>query len=726
VAVAILAASVSGCFGSPPPPSPPAAEVAISDAALLNSDPTSGRHADFDTFILHFNVTVNNTGGQTLKVVSLKVLFASGDELQASRGTLTQVEPGASANTSVDMLVASNLEPRTLFVVADTGVSYQATFPPLDPPGPEADIIVTRARWVDAPRDPATTATSSRYLWLDANIGNRYNLPINFSGIATFPLFVMDYGNFSTRRPVIELDGPTILDPGEQRPYNLTFAAPTDPGNLTLFFESRVKVPSGYVPGPWSKVKVDASPDGVLPFNDPQWNITGTSWVVSDGAQFHTHLGYYMLALDVTVTNYGVGPFDRAMFNLSWADGVVNQAPISRVWNPLQTQNFRLLFQPTVGGALVEGTKVPANLSFSYGTPLHNQTTRAIPDPGPVPIEVDISNVTSAWVDYDPVYLTPLSGDPWLLVEFDLHNNWTGPLVGDGFQAINASQSRAYPRYVSEPLGPGNTTHFLLFYNVNASFGAVMVVYQDDVMTNGPWGRASVPSPNRTIHGFEMEITIHSAVWRYESAAGYHTTSGNYSLWLNFTLVNHGKLPLSVQPAAFYAWWQGVFQPEGSKASFASFSLLPGATVDLEVSFDSEGLQVPERLGFYYYASQPTFDVPIPAPSGPAPEVILAITTASSSQYGLYNNTASAGFQFLWFNVTVENRWNLPVDTQDINFDVADTNGSRIGAQWVVGPTSLAVNATQLFTVIFYVPDTWGFALMWYEMVAGPWASDGV
>ena len=221
-------------------------------------------------------------------------------------------------------------------------------------------------------------------------------------------------------------------------------------------------------------------------------------------------------------------------------------------------------------------------------------------------------------------------------------------------------------------------------------------------------------------------MNIHPAAGRLEAAAGYHATAGNYSLWLNFTLVNRGRLPLSVQPAAFYAWWQGVAQAEDSEASFAAFSLLPGASVDLDVSFESRGLQVPERLGFYYYATRPTFDVPIPSPSGPSPQVLMNITTASSSQYGLYNNTASAGFQFLWFNVSLDNRWSSPIDTTDINFDVAATNGSRIGAQWVVGPASLAVNATQVFTVIFYVPDTWGFDLMWYEMVAGPWASDGV
>jgi len=216
----------------------------------------------------------------------------------------------------------------------------------------------------------------------------------------------------------------------------------------------------------------------------------------------------------------------------------------------------------------------------------------------------------------------------------------------------------------------------------------------------------------------DARLTVNSAEWRYEDPAGWHTSGGDYYLWVNVRIVNVGSASLSVYLGDFNIVWTWGGPGDSATATWTSFVLYSGNWETVDLAFLSEGLQTPLKLQFE------NFEASVPTPTGPAPEIIFSGMTAEYSNAGAYYTIPNPGYHFLWLNFSMTNAWDKDIRPSGMVFTAVGKNGIAYRTAFLMSvmPSTIPPGDTGEVSLVFEVPTTWvPDVLHCYELWA-PWA----
>jgi len=227
---------------------------------------------------------------------------------------------------------------------------------------------------------------------------------------------------------------------------------------------------------------------------------------------------------------------------------------------------------------------------------------------------------------------------------------------------------------------------------------------------------------------YRAEVTANRAEWKYEDPSlSFHTSRGNYYLWVNVTVKNTGSRSLSISYLDFTLVWSGQSAPITGTAAWSSFSLPSTKTATLTIAYPSEGLKTPDKIDFRFSVFENGhIQASVPSPSGPALEVTLTPVSSEWKLIDTYGRTPDPGNRFLWLTFQVKNDWDEPISVNIFYFKAEGIDGSTYSVPQREGPDEIASGGTGTVTLVFEVPDTWTPKVLHYDMLFGPWADMAV
>jgi uncharacterized protein DUF4352 len=229
---------------------------------------------------------------------------------------------------------------------------------------------------------------------------------------------------------------------------------------------------------------------------------------------------------------------------------------------------------------------------------------------------------------------------------------------------------------------------------------------------------------NQKQQSYQSKLTVNRAEWRYESPSwSAHTARGEYYLWLNVSIENSGISSIGVSGYVFKLRWSGENAGVTGSAAWSSFDLASGRNATLTVGFSSQGLKTPEKVDFQYSPfANGHVQASIPAPPGPATEVLLGTSSAEWKDVDILGLPPSENDRFLWLTVAMTNQWDESATINLFTFKAEGQDGSTYSTSQRQGPDEISAGGTGTVELVFEVPNTWTPKALHYDMTLGPWA----